>query len=103
MTFFDSSIRIKIVTIYKNFFGNHDFSIKFFKSVVNRKKLEPEPQFVSLAPGGHLISTPRFRLHNTAKKWQGLIGLDSFITFSRLTLKFLTGFRSSCCLMQKSL
>jgi hypothetical protein len=43
--------RIEIVIIYKNFFNN------FFKSLINRKELEPEPQFVILAPapGGNLI------------------------------------------------
>jgi hypothetical protein len=39
---------IKIVTIYKNTFANHDFYPKnFFKTVANRKEqeqeLEPEP------------------------------------------------------------
>ncbi len=43
--------------IYKNFFSNHDFFLKnFFKSFINRKEpeLEPEPQFVisAPAPGG---------------------------------------------------
>jgi hypothetical protein len=63
MTFFDQSNRIKIVTIYKNFFSNHDFFLyNFFKSVANRKEpgpeLEPKPQLVFSAPdpgGGEAI------------------------------------------------
>ncbi len=35
---------------------------------INRKKLEPEPQFVisAPAPGGNLISAPQLRLRSTA-------------------------------------
>jgi hypothetical protein len=41
ISFFDLSSRIKLVTIYKHFISNHDFSLyNFFKSVVK----EPEPE-----------------------------------------------------------
>jgi hypothetical protein len=57
--FFDLTFRIKIVTIYKNLFSDHDvhdyFLYNFFKSVINRK--EPELQFVisAPAPGGNFL------------------------------------------------
>jgi hypothetical protein len=69
ITFFDLDNSIKIVTIYKKFYSNHDFLLEnFFKSVANRK--EPEAQFVisAQAPGVYLISTPRLWLLNTGKK-----------------------------------
>jgi hypothetical protein len=54
------TIRIKMVTIYKNFLSDHNcFLENFFKFVIIRKEpeLEPEPQFVipAPAPGGNLI------------------------------------------------
>jgi hypothetical protein len=68
--YFDLTNRIKIVTIYKNFFSGHDFFCQISSSsVIFRKEpepeLEPEPQFVisALAPGGNLIRL-RLRLHN---------------------------------------
>ncbi len=51
--------RIKIITVYKNIFRNHDFVYKnIIKFLINRKgaeqkpdpKLEPEPQFVISDP-----------------------------------------------------
>ncbi len=52
--------RVKIVTIYKNFFTNHDFFLNnFFKSLINSKEPDPEPQFVISAPAGNLFSAPR--------------------------------------------
>jgi hypothetical protein len=39
MSFFDLNNKIKIVTIYKTIFRNHDFFLEnFFKSVVNRNE-----------------------------------------------------------------
>jgi hypothetical protein len=68
--YFDLTNRIKIVTIYKNFFSGHDFFCQISSSsVIFRKEpepeLEPEPQFVisAPAPGGNLIRL-RLRLHN---------------------------------------
>jgi hypothetical protein len=61
IAYFDLSIRIKIVTIYKNVFSSHDF-FNNISSVVRRKEpeLEPEPQFVisAAAPVGNVISAP---------------------------------------------
>jgi hypothetical protein len=53
--YFDLTNRIKIVTIYKNFFSGHDFFCQISSSsVIFRKEpepeLEPEPQFVISAP-----------------------------------------------------
>jgi hypothetical protein len=74
---------IKMVTIFKNFFSNHDFFLKnVCKSVINRKepKLEPEWQFIISAPAPkgniflalQLSTSGSTALIQTVKKWIGL-------------------------------
>jgi hypothetical protein len=52
--------RVKIVTIYKYFFSNH-----FFKSLINRKELEPEDNLI-LAPR---FSAPALALAPAPQHW----------------------------------
>jgi hypothetical protein len=52
--------RVKIVTIYKNLFSNHDKK-NIFKSLIKRKELEPEPEpkLRTADTGGNLVLAPR--------------------------------------------
>jgi hypothetical protein len=58
--------RIKLVTIFKNLFSDHDFFNKIVQVgyVINIKELEQEPQLVISAPAptpeGNVISAPLF-------------------------------------------
>jgi hypothetical protein len=74
-----------MVTIYINFFSNQGFFLlNFFKTVVNRKEPELDPEFVisAPAPGGDFISAPapQHGAEATHNKGTGKTQLPSGVT-----------------------